>query len=127
MKEGRGTLHTNTRRGCYAGQLAARQFNIDSKSGPQKRAGRNTGTHTGGSSEGTKKKRAAAKAAAVTEHEWQRRRRPLHGYMQRGVAKKAAVTGSGRRRCRRPLQKVGGGRYRGRHRKRAAAEKAAVK
>jgi hypothetical protein len=60
------------------GQLAARQFNVDKKSGPQRRAGRNTGTHRGGSSEGTKRKRAAAEAAAVTEHERQRRRRPSH-------------------------------------------------
>jgi hypothetical protein len=50
------------------GQLVVRQFNIGSKSGPQKRAGRNTGTHRGGSSEGKKRKRAAAKAAAVAEH-----------------------------------------------------------
>ena len=60
------------------GQLAVRYFNIDKKSGPQKRAGRNTGTHRGGSYEGTKRKRAAAEAAAVTEHERQRGRRSLH-------------------------------------------------
>jgi hypothetical protein len=51
-------------------------LNIDKKSGPQKRAGRNTGTHRGGSSEGKKRKRAVAVAAAVAEHEPQRRRRP---------------------------------------------------
>ena len=45
---------------------------------PQERVGRNTGNHRGGSSEGTKRKRAAVRAAAVAEHEWQRRRRPLH-------------------------------------------------
>jgi hypothetical protein len=77
---------------------------MDKKSGPQRRAGRNTGTHRGGSSEGTKRKHVAAEAAAVTEHARQRMRRPLHKaggaesgrYRKKAAAMTAAVIGSGR-------------------------------
>jgi hypothetical protein len=81
MKEGkRAARHSaptpSIRRGCYArGNWQYGNSISTVKSGPQKRAGRNTGTCRGGSSEETKKKRAAARAVAVTGRERQRRRR----------------------------------------------------
>jgi hypothetical protein len=74
VKEGRGALHTNIRWGCYVRAISGTVIQYRAA----ERVGRNTGTHRGGSSEGTKRKRAAVKAAAITEHERQRRRRPLH-------------------------------------------------
>ena len=87
------------------GQLAVRQFNIDKKSGPQKRAGRNTGT------------RRVVAPRGKRGNGRRQRRQPLQNtngsegddrYIKRGAAKRAAATGRGRRRCRRPLQKASG-------------------
>jgi hypothetical protein len=103
-RAGRGILFTSITRGCYSRAISGTVIQYRQEKGLQRRAGRNTGTHRGGSSEGTNRKR-------------RQRQRPLQNtngsggggrYIKRGAARRAAVTGKGRRRYRRPLQRAGG-------------------
>jgi hypothetical protein len=62
IKEGRGALHTNIKRGCYARAISGTVISISTGKAGRRRntAIRDTGTHRGGSSEGTRGKWAAA-------------------------------------------------------------------
>jgi hypothetical protein len=92
MEEGRGVLHKNLRRGCYAGAISSTAFNVDNKKRATERIGRYT-------------KRASHKAegrkqdASGSGGGGRYRKQDAGGsggggsYIKRGAKKKAAVTG----------------------------------